>query len=102
MARAAEVLAEIVDLPIPPFPYMAILIRIPSLPADLMDFMRLLDPHEPLDCDHDIGAPGYSPIHHKLPASPAMADVSDCTSEGVPDRASAAVYEALIRRLTSQ
>ncbi len=74
----------------------------PAAPADLMDFMRLLDPHEPLDCDHDIGAPGYSPIHHKLPASPAMADVSDCTSEGVPDRASAAVYEALIRRLTSQ
>ncbi len=74
----------------------------PAAPADLMDFIRLLDPKEPVALDLDIRSPAHSLMQHKLPMASATADATDRAAEGVPDRASAAVYEALIRRLTTQ
>ena len=73
----------------------------PAAPADLADFLKLLDleacaPEEATDADGRI-ALARAPAQVAMPSGAAV-PADDC----VPDRASAAVYEALIRRLTAQ
>ncbi len=73
----------------------------PVAPADLEDFLKLLD--------LDVGAPdealqlaGLTPLA-RVPAQAGRVPGTALPAEDcVPDRASAAVYEALIRRLTAQ
>jgi hypothetical protein len=72
-----------------------------AAPADLIAFLTLLEPEAAAWFDH-----GDSPVQRTLLTSrtaiaPAPAS-TDGGTDAVPDPASAAVYEALIRRLTSQ
>ncbi len=74
----------------------------PAAPADLADFLKLLN----LDTSalHEVRAnpAPLAPLARRasapVAASGTLAGADDC----VPDRASAAVYDALIRRLTAQ
>ena len=73
----------------------------PEAPADLGNFLKLLDPDA-------AGAQQRDSIHtgtlqlNRMAVVDTTPDGGDGTDRCAPDRASAAVYEALIRRLTMQ
>ncbi len=73
----------------------------PEAPADLGDFLKLLDPDAAGSRPRDSTHTGTLQLN-RMAVAENQPDAVDGADRCVPDRASAVVYEALIRRLTMQ